>query len=130
MGNVYDVKCPQCEYSARLYLGGGLNSIKLPYLLKHLNDEGRGKLKMLNEYGLRYATGSNLLVRRCCCSEGAPIYEAFTVNATDKDGTAHTLGLICDKCGRALEVLDIKKSVLCPLCNKADLEVKIAGHWD
>lgn len=130
MGNIYNVSCSKCSYSATLHLGGGLNSIRLPFLLKCLNEKDRSELQKLQEYGISHVTGINQMIRRCSCSDGEPLYEAVIVTATDKDGNLHTFGDVCNECGSPLEILDISKPFSCPLCDDCSLEINIVGHWD
>ncbi|MBE6902562.1 MAG: hypothetical protein E7478_08810 [Ruminococcaceae bacterium] len=130
MGTTYKVYCSECGYCGQFHLGGGINSNKLPFILRCLSDKDKLRLQELQEHGINTAISENHIIKRCSCDDGELLREALIVNVTDKSGMLHIFGNSCTNCGEALEILDISKPVLCPKCSEAKLTLNIVGHWD
>lgn len=131
MGKIYQAACSECGYSARLFLGGGLNGARLPFLLRSLNEEDRAEIRKMQENDdIEHFFGENRLVKCCEHCGGDPLIAKNIVTVTDKSGRIHVFGTRCQLCGRELTVTDASAPVLCPSCGKEYLQFCTTGHWD
>lgn len=136
MGTIYRATCPSCEYTSDFHLGVGLNSIRLPFLLRGLSETDRSAVVKMNEEGrIRSVVGTNELVKDCDCSNNTgkqlPLAVKMILTVTDKEGHTHLFGHQCADCGKKLlRYPDIAEPIPCPVCGKSHLKFQTVGHWD
>lgn len=130
MGQVYEGKCPLCNYEQQFFLGGGMMSVNLEMSAGVLPEDEQAVLRQMKErQEIARFNVENFIVE---CPECHKITGKTIIEVAGKDGRRHIFGEHCDSCGKRLRIHwnNTEEELKCPKCQEGILLFGEAGLWD
>lgn len=124
MGSVYMAECEKCDYSKRLFAGGGRMDCMPQHIIKELPEKKR---KLFEQALADGATRFSVNRLPCVCGDCGEIYAVPIVTYMLENEKKQIIGE-CPKCSSE-NYTAAENSVCCPVC-EADITLNKIGLWD
>ncbi|MCI8662466.1 MAG: hypothetical protein HFG69_04265 [Hungatella sp.] len=125
MGVIRRLTCPSCQKEWQLRLGHGMRHGVLGRVMEVFSEDIQREIaadvntEQLSLFHFNYRTA---LCRKCRSVEAVPVLHLM------ESGRSY-IG-ICPVCGGEVELLDEDSRIVCPACERDELNEQETGHWD
>lgn len=130
MGQIVRAKCKECEYSAKLFIGGGLSDCEFEAVITPFSDEQKNELTQIRDKG---ADDFSVQRHPCTCNSCGTIFACTVLNLGSDYPSAmkQTFYTGCPECGSEdIRIYSIGKTEEhCPECG-GSVVFSTEGFWD
>lgn len=130
MGQIIRAKCTECEYSARLFIGGGFSDCEFEAVVTPFSDEQKNELTLIKDKGI---DDFSVQRRPCTCNSCGTIFSCTVLHCNSDPLTVgkQTFYTDCPKCSsNDIRIYSIGETEeRCPECG-ASVVFSAEGFWD
>lgn len=128
MGNIFHFTCRECDYNTELKLGAGMLSVNTSAVEGLLNEEDLSKWNTLKESeSIDFFSWER---KPANCNNCKEYISVVSVKIRTIDGRDIMLGNRCDKCNKNVDTMELNEHMICPICNKNTVTLRVKGRWD